>query len=111
MSCTGTRTSVTSLPAARMGRRAHVGSGELGGAWLWVDGRGGRPIFPARALEHGKIGAWDRFCAFVYRVLFGAGGEDDLRRDGSGYGVKWAGNGVHSGHWCTCAPLDLLPST
>ena len=40
--------------------------------------------------EHGKIGAWERFCAFVYRVLFGAGGEDDFGRDGSGYGVEWA---------------------
>ena len=79
----------------------------MGGVWLWVDGRGGRPRFPARALERGKIGAWERFCAFVHRVLLGAGGEGDLGRDGSGHGVKWAGNGVHSGALVHMRPAGL----
>ena len=47
-------------------------------------------VFPRAVVEHGKIGACERFCASVHQQLIGAGGGDDFGRDESGYGVEWA---------------------
>ena len=62
-----------------------------------VGGRGagstrgvGGLVFPRAVVEHGKIGACERFCASVHQQLIGAGGGDDFGRDESGYGVEWA---------------------